>query len=278
MSDDLLKLRDLIGERAGLFTPDLGGLGFLERCLRSRMEEIGCASFPDYHRLLSLQDLAAETEFLHLITALSRPATSFYRHESTANVLIKGILPRLTGDGERKNLAIWSAGCSTGEEPLTIAMALAEGDWFERFDIAIEASDGNLNSLALARSGRYDAKRIRSLAPESRDKYFVSGDDEWQVKPDLFERIIWSTANLADETEMARRPAVDIIICQKVLIYFSEERTLRVMDQFADLLPPRGFLLTDQGDHADSLMSQNGRFEKHLVDGIAFWGKRDANS
>jgi chemotaxis protein methyltransferase CheR len=276
MSDLLLQLRDLIGERAGLFFRDQFGLGILERGLRSRMEQLDCPSLSDYHQVLSGGE-AADTELLHVITVLSRSATSFFRHFLPTRVLVDTVLPRLAAEGTRKELAIWSAGCSTGEEPVAIAMMLAEGGWFERLGITIEASDGNLDSIAKAKRGVFRANRIAALAPAVRDKYFVPVDDGWQVMPELHQRIRWSVTNLANEADVARCANADIVICKNVFIYFSDARAVRVLQHFAEHMRPGGYLFTDEGDHFSSLVVRVNRFERYEIDSLVVWKKRSAD-
>jgi chemotaxis protein methyltransferase CheR len=276
MSDPLFLLRDLIGERAGLFFRDQFGLGILERGLRFRMEQIDCPSLADYHQLLTGGGESVDSELLYVITALSRPATSFFRHFLPTRVLVDTVLPHWAAGETKEELAIWSAGCSTGEEPVAIAMALAEAGWFERLGVMIEASDGNLDSIAKAKRGVFSAKRVAALAPAVRDKYFVRVEDGWQVIPELHQRIRWSVTNLANETEVARRAKADIVICKNVFIYFSDAKAVRVLQHFAERLAPGGYLFTDEGDHFNSLVARVGRFEQHVIDGLTVWKKPDA--
>lgn len=278
MSDGLLELRELIDERAGVFVREHIAVGFLERFVQTRMEATGCASITDYNQILSRSDEASEAELLHLITAFSRPATGFYRQTEAVRVLIDVVLPQCWAGRPKKELTIWSAGCSTGEEPLAIAMALDQAGWFERLHIGIEACDGNIDSIATARSGVFKERRLRSLAPALRDKYFVPTEDRWQVVPELHQRIRWALANLCNEKAVAHYATADIIFCQKVLIYFSDAKAEKVLRSFTGQMPPGGYLFADQGDHFERLVSRTGGFERHEIDGFVYWEKRDTNS
>lgn len=274
MSNEMLLLRDLIGERAGMFMHDQFGLGFFERCIESRMTQVGCESLADYHHLLARCTEAAETEFLQLITALAKPASSFFRHVATSAVLTDIVLPLLLEQNTDRDPVIWSAGCSTGEEPFALTMALNEAGWFERLDITIEAFDGKLDSIAKARAGEYAAKRIRSLAPELRDKYFVPVNNGWKAMAALQERINWSVANLARDDAFIRYPRPDIIFCQQVFIYFSDTGIERVLRRFEKQLWPGGYLFSDQGDHFEGLVSRLDLFDRVEFNRLSLWRKR----
>ena len=221
MIDQLVLLRDLIQERIGLFFPDYQGLEVMAARLTPRLEKSGCRSFSEYYRLLSQREVAAADEWLHIVAELSRPKTSFLRHTKLAQLLVNTVIPQWLLNRGTETLKIWSAGCSTGEELLTIAMALSEAGWLDRIQIELYASDASFVAIEKAQRGVYSESRVSCLSPELRFKYFTPVNEGWQVKPELHKRIQWSLTNLMIESEIAKLATSHIIFCLNVFIYFS---------------------------------------------------------
>jgi chemotaxis protein methyltransferase CheR len=276
MSQQLLLLRDLIQERSGLFFDDFQGVCFLEGRLESLMKKSGCGSLSEYYILLKDgEKTAAAGEWLRLIADLSKPVSSFVRHTGQTQALINTVMPKLASVRGSGRLKIWSAGCATGEEPLSITMALLEAGWFDRFDIEIYASDASTIAIEKARQGIYSDLRVRYLSDELRLKYFTPLNDEWQINPELHKRIHWSVANLINESEIADFAASDIIFCRNVFIYFSESAIRQTLRLFEKKMPADGYLFTDGGDYLESLMAGIDIFERQEISRASVWIKRD---
>jgi chemotaxis protein methyltransferase CheR len=271
LDDQLLLLCGLIRERTGLHFRNPEEIDCVEAHLGGRLEKTGCGSFSQYHRFLSGSEAGAE--WLQIIAALSKPVSGFYRHARRVRLLTDMVLPRLVAKGGTHPLKIWSAGCATGEEPLMIAMALSEGGWFDRLEIEIHASDGSFTALEKAGRGIYEDHKVRHLSPGLCEKYFAPVNKEWQVKPELHSRVSWSLANLMNEGEIAAPAASDIIFCRNVFIYFSDPAIIQTLRLFAKHMPPGGYLITDDGDHFVSLISQAGVFERQEAVGESIWTK-----
>lgn len=269
MSPELYLLRDLIHERTGLFFADGRVMESLESRLSLLLENSPFASFSEYHRFL--RDQPESGEWLDLIAALSKPVSSFLRHTERARILADTVLPRFFENEKPTTLKIWSAGCATGEEPLSIAMALSDAGWFDRADIEIYASDANHAAVEKARAGVYSEIRIRYLSPERRDRYFARVDDGWQAVPELQERVRWSVANLMNENEVAGFAGSHIIFCNNVFIYFSDGAICQTLKLFGKYMPAGGYLFTDSGDHFNALISSIGTFEEEKVEGMFIW-------
>jgi chemotaxis protein methyltransferase CheR len=278
MTEHLFLLRDLIQERTGLFFRDYLGVEWMASGLKSRLDESGCESFSEYYRFLSEGEKAAADEWLHVIAKLTKPASAFFRHAKFPRLLVDTVIPRLSSNKDTKTLKIWSAACSTGEEPLTIAMALSEAGWFDRVEIEIYASDASFVAIEKARRGMYGESRMRSLSSELRSKYFTPATEGWQVKPELHKRIRWSMANLVNESEIARLAASDIIFCRNVFIYFAEPAICRTLDLFGKQMPFGGYLFTDEGDYFESLMARHPTFEQQKIGGASIWMKRNESA
>jgi chemotaxis protein methyltransferase CheR len=271
MTDQLLLLRDLILERTGLFFRDVWGLKTLATQLKPLVEKSGCPSFAEYYRLLSNGKKAASGEWLNLIAALTNNTSSFYRHTQRARILAEILIPRLLSEKQVNTLRIWSAACSTGEEPVSVAVALNEAGWFDRLSIRIDASDASFEAIDRARQGIYDERRMGTFAPGLRDRYFAPTGDGWQIDPDLHGNIRWSVANLVNEDEIAGLAAADIVFCRNVFIYFSDSAIDRTLRLFGKYMPPGGYLFTDQGDYFTSLVTGTDLFDEQKIDGISIW-------
>lgn len=274
MDNQLLLLRDLVEARTGLFFQDYLGLEVIANRLKPRVEENGCGSFTEYHRFLSQVGESTEDEWLHVITALSRTKSSFLRHRNLGGLLARTIIPRFLLHSGTTRLRIWSAGCSTGEEPLTVAMALDEAGLFDRLDFEIKGSDANFAAIEQARRGLYGDSRMESLSAELRSKYFRRTNEGWQVIPELHKRIQWSLTNLMDESDIAELATSDIICCHNVFIYFSESAIHQTLLFFERQMPPRGYLFTDNGDYINSFISHLDIFERQEIPDASVWMKR----
>ena len=277
MTDQLLLLRDLIQERTGLFFRDYQGLEVIADRLAPRLEKSGCRSFSEYHRLLSEGGAAAADEWLHIAAELSRSKSFFLRHRKLAQSLVNTVIPQWLSNRGAETLKIWSAGCSTGEEPLTIAMALSEAGLLDRIQIELYASDASFVVIEKARRGIYNESKMNFLSPELRFKYFIPVNEGWQVKPELHERIRWSVANLMNESEIAELAASHIIFCCNVFIYFSAPTIRNTLSLFGRQMPAGGYLFTDDGDYFTSLMSEVNYFERQNITGGSIWMKRAGN-
>jgi chemotaxis protein methyltransferase CheR len=169
-------------------------------------------------------------------------------------------------------LRIWSAACATGEEPLTIAIALNEAGWFERASIEIVASDASSKAIDRAVRGIYRERAFRNLSPHLRDRYFERNGSDWRVISDIHSRIKWELANLMVENEFAHLAAADFIFCRNVFIYFSESAISRVVRSFSRFIRPPGYLLVGA---AESLLRLTTDFTLIEVDDAFVYVKRE---
>ena len=274
MINHLFLLRNLIQERTGLFFRDYQGLDVIATKLTPRLEECGCRSFSEYYQLLSERGITAADEWLHVVASLSKSKTSFYRHTKRTQLLVNAVIPQWLLNGRTERLRIWSAGCSTGEEPLTIAMALSEAGWFDRIQIELCASDASFVAIEKAQRGVYSGSRIMDLSPESRFKHFIPANEGWRVKPELHKRIRYSVANLMNESEITELATSHIIFCCNVFIYFSAAGIRQTLRLFGKRMAAGGYLFTDNGDYFESLMSEVSVFERQKLSDASIWMKR----
>src|SRR5829696_3601186 len=231
-------LRDLIHERTGLFF-DNGKGDILTDKLSPLVIERGFTSLLDYYYLLKY-DEAARDEWLSVMNALSVPETYFWREMDQVRALVEVIVPRWFAAPGAGPLRIWSAACATGEEPLTIAMALDRAGWLGRAPIEIHASDASTAAVERARRGLYRERSFRNLPQELRARYFKQegATQTWRVDANLHARVGWGVANLMNEAEVAPRAAANVIFCRNVFIYFSEQAIARTVRSFAAHVRP----------------------------------------
>ena len=235
-------LRDLIHERTGLFF-DNGKGDILTDKLSPLVVERGFTSLLDYYYLLKY-DEAAQDEWLSVMNALSVPETYFWREMDQVRALVEWVVPRWFARPGAGPLKIWSAACATGEEPLTIAMALNEAGWLGRVPVEIYASDASPAAIEKARRGVYRERAFRNLSEDLRARYFTQegATKTWRVDARLHEAVRWGVVNLMDEAEVAARASANVIFCRNVFIYFSNESIGRTVRTFAANIRPPGYL------------------------------------
>ena len=268
-------LRDLVQERTGLAIRDEDGARRLVKIITPRIKKYRYQSLQEYYDLWLRGGEAAGEECLYLMAALTKTKSSFWRHTNLANALVNLIIPQWATLPDSKTIRIWCAACSTGEEPLSIAMALHEASWFEQAPTEIYASDANHAVIKKARAGLYGNERIRHLAPHWRDKYFTPKGENWQALHEVHQRIQWKVTNLMDEDEVATLARSQVIICRNVFIYFTVPAIYKTLQLFARWMPARAILISDAGDYFTSLVADTALFEPLNIGGISGWRRRD---
>jgi chemotaxis protein methyltransferase CheR len=262
-------LRDLIHERAGLFYED-DKRDILANKLSPRVIERGFDSFLDYYYLLKY-DQAAADEWKHVLDALSVQETFFWREIDAVQALVQVILPEWQASQRGETLRIWSAACATGEEPLTIAMALEQAGWFERLSIELHASDASQAAIAAARRGIYRQRAFRNLPPALHAQYFTETAGGWQVAPALQARVRWAIANITVPAEVASMATAQVIFCRNVFLYFSPDSIRRTVHSFGERMAAPGYLFTGV---SESLLRLTDRFELREIGGAFVYVKR----
>jgi chemotaxis protein methyltransferase CheR len=250
-------LRDLIHERTGLFY-DNGRCDTLSDRLAPLVIGRGFRSFLDFYYLLRYDEHEAPAEWRRVLDALSVQETYFWREIDQIHGFVNSVLPALARQTTEWPIRIWSVPCATGEEPLTIAMALNEAGWFDRAPIAIHASDASSSAIEKARAGRYRGRAFRSLPPALREKYFVECDNAWQPIPELRDRVAsWSVVNLASAEDIAPYASSPVIFCRNAFIYFSPASVRAVVNALAEKMPLPSYLFVGA---SESLLNVTDRF------------------
>jgi len=233
--------------------------------------ERGFSSYLDYYYLLKY-DPSAPVEWLNVMNALSVQETYFWREMDQVRALVQTLLPQWHARNNGSPLRIWSAACATGEEPLTIAIALNEAGWFERASIEILATDASSKAINRAEQGVYRERAFRNLPAHLRDRYFERDGSNWRIKSDIHSRVKWGLANLIEENQIAEFASADIIFCRNVFIYFSESAISRVVRSFSRFIRPPGYLFVGA---AESLLRLTTDFSLTEVDDAFVYVKRE---
>jgi chemotaxis protein methyltransferase CheR len=273
-------LRDLIHERTGLYY-EQDKRDILADKLTPRVIERGLDSFLDYYYLLKYDAIALD-EWKALMDALSVQETFFWRESDALTALVTVLLPQYLAKRREsislescrtlssRPLRIWSAACATGEEPLSIGMALEEGGWFDRLPIELYASDAAAGAIVKARQGIYRDRSFRNFPPALQEKYFTKSEVGWQVSTSLHRRIKWNVANLMKNTEIEPFTQSDIIFCRNVFIYFSPDSIRKTVQCFYQGMPNRAYLFLGS---SESLLKLNTHFELREIGGAFVYVK-----
>ena len=219
--------------------------------LARRLRSLGIASFDDYLRFLELEP----AEWEHCTNALTTNVTAFYREEHHFRILAAHA-EATSRPGEP--FRVWSAGCSTGEEPYTIAMCLAETLGDAPFEVL--ASDLDTQVIATAREAVYPLQSVLKLPEERQKRFFLRGAGRYEgrarVRPELASHVEFLRVNLMD-AEWPIKGGLDAIFCRNVMIYFDKPTQRGLVERYAKLLKPHGLFFAG---HAESLLDQGRHF------------------
>lgn len=244
----------LIRERGGLSLREQEAPA-LQKTLLERTAARRLASPQDYLELLSGQSPRAEAEWTQLWMRLTNQESYFFRDPEQLGVLSRHILPELMArSGHAPTLRIWSAGCSTGEEPYTLAMMAAEIPALRDWRVTIVATDISEAALARARRGVYGDWSFRALDEARRARFFTARGKEWEVAPSLREKVRFASNNLFADAFPSREGELhdlDLIVCRNVFIYFDREAVAQVLQKFRATLRPGGFLVCGHAELHD---------------------------
>jgi chemotaxis protein methyltransferase CheR len=229
-----------------------------EELVRSRLiKRLRALSLQDFHTYLKYIEQDRTSQELHImIDLLTTNKTSFFRENQHFEYMSHHILPDLKKRGT--GMRIWSAGCSSGEEPYSIAMLLLE-EWpaQDRYNIRILATDISDRILVKARAGEYEKENLQGIPERYVSKYFSllrsASAKTYAVQDHVKKMIRFGKLNLMGEWPM--KGPFDVIFCRNVMIYFDSETQIRLVKRFRDLLAPGGHLLIG---HSESLVTNSG--------------------
>jgi chemotaxis protein methyltransferase CheR len=254
-------LRDFIYARSGIYFAESKQY-FLENRLGRRAQDLGLSGYPAY--LDHLQGPGGRSELTNLFNEVTTNETSFWRNPPQIeafqrNVLEEAVALMKSRGGNR--LRVWSAACSSGEEPYTLAMVVLEArDTLLRgLQVEIVATDISERVLSQAREGVYGSYTLRNLSPEQIRRHFEAlPGDSFRIRDDLKQLVSFRNFNLVDFPGYKGLGVFDIIFCRNVLIYFDDAAKSKVLRGFHEQLHPRAYLLVG---HSESIHSFNVGFE-----------------
>lgn len=251
--EEFVSLRDFVYDKSGIYIAD-NRKYLLENRLANRIKHLNLKNFGEYYHYL-LYDPRRQQELNKLFEAVTTNETSFYRNPPQLKVFQEKVLPEvlesIKAAGSR-TLRIWSAGCSTGEEPYTLGIILYEvlrgeiGQW----NIRIAANDLSEAVLLSARRGVYTDYSLRTTPKDIVQRYFTAEDGKYRINPEIKQLVTFGQINLADKTQCKRLDRSHIVFCRNVIIYFDDEVKKRVIGAFYDNLVSGGYLLIG---HSESL-------------------------
>ncbi|NNM52988.1 MAG: protein-glutamate O-methyltransferase CheR [Pseudomonadales bacterium] len=253
--DDYQFLRKLAGKETGIELSDAKREMVYSRLVR-RIRSLGLKDFADYCNFL---DKNKHQEMTHFVNAITTNLTSFFREGHHFEAMRTTLLPELVKqNAQRRSLRVWSAGCSTGEEPYSLAMTLLDSGLFKGWDAKILATDVDSNVLAHATAGLYHREKIQGLPQDLQQRHFVRTEREemLQIDPRVSAWVSFRQLNLLHEWPMSG--PFDLIFCRNVVIYFSKETQRQLFDRFASLMAVGGYLCIG---HSETLHGITDRFE-----------------
>lgn len=249
---DFKFIAQFVNERTGIVLTEQKRALVYGRLSR-RLRTLGMDTFAEY--CASLQEDGDGAEVKHLINAITTNLTEFFREPHHFDFLESELSPLKNAAGPIR-LRIWSAGCSSGEEPYSIAMTVRKvlGS-SPKCDVKILATDIDSDILATAKAGNYSSDKLSSIPRELASRFTRQSGSSLVMSDELKSMIVFNELNLFDKWPF-KRP-FDIIFCRNVAIYFSIESKKRLFDRFADNLKPNGLMIIG---HSENLARNSDRF------------------
>jgi len=255
---DFRRLGELIHNVSGIKVSDPKKT-MIESRLQRRLKKLGMQSIQEYLEYLFSPD-GMQDELINMIDEVTTNNTDFFREPGHFDFLTKHALPEMIeahSEEIHKRLTIWSAGCSSGEEPYTLAMVLSEFASQRRFSFLILATDISKSMLEKAALAIYDAERIAPVPVDLQKKYLLRGKDRTQkrfrVVPELRQLVKFRVLNFMDSDFGFREP-IDIIFCRNVIIYFDKKTQEELLRKFCNSLTSRGYIFMG---HSETLFGMD---------------------
>lgn len=241
----------LLEERAGIYL-STAQRTFLQTQVAMRMRELGLSDYSHYYQMI-MDGVPGLIEWSRLIDRLVVKETSFFRHQASLDFVAEHLAERLACAGSQHHYDVWSVGCSSGEEPYSLAMVLSEGYSHAHLEplFGITATDISRAALSLAKAGVYGGRKLELMEQHFKERYFSSVEEgRYQVVASLRDRICFNQANMLDINDMPV-VKVDLIFCQNLLVYFRRWLREKILNAFVQRLKPGGALVIGLGEVLD---------------------------
>ncbi|NTS76885.1 protein-glutamate O-methyltransferase CheR [Catenovulum sp. SM1970] len=252
---DFASIRDQVYASAGIVLGD-----HKREMVYSRLSRrLRLLKLDNFHAYLDYLEQNKTTEFSHFINAITTNLTSFFREKHHFEFLEQTVIPELLKKNSvDKRVRIWSAGCSTGEEPYSISMTITDKLVKPGWDVKVLATDLDSNVLAKASSGVYSDSNVGNLDLKIKSRCFVRNTkgDSYKIKPHFQSVIRFKRLNLLEKWPM--KGQFDVIFCRNVVIYFDQETKEQLFNRYAQLLKPGGYLFLG---HSESMNRGMSAFE-----------------
>lgn len=261
-------IRDFLNDYCGIYFDDKSKY-IVERRLNRRLKIHHMRDFREYYRLL-MYDKKRDEELQAIIDILTVNETYFFREQNQLAAFSEEIIPELMKKNkDKKSINIWSAGCSTGEEPYTVAMLTLEKGVQNNLDVNILGSDISRRVLQVAREGIYKRNSFRATNQYFIKNYFQEQQNGDQKISDKVKGLVnFNCLNLIDPFKVKFVGKMDVIFCRNVLIYFSKDARKKVIENFSEALKEGGYLLLG---YTESLMNISTAFTlKHLKNDMVY--------
>ncbi len=251
------KLRDIIYKRSGIHFPD-NKKYILESRLGHRLGELEIDNFDEYIAFLSIGPYQTD-EFQEMFNRITINETSFFRNDAQLQVFERQVLPQLLEKRKScKRLRIWSAACSTGEEPFTLAIQIHRSLGVRLADWRIEilGTDISERALSVGNKGIYTDYAMRSTSDLIKSRYFRSeSNGQWHLDETIRQMVSFELHNLRDALAAKRHGTWDVIFCRNVMIYFDDDMKRRVVSTFADVLAEDGIMFIGHSENIRDVSS-----------------------
>jgi chemotaxis protein methyltransferase CheR len=263
--NEFLLFKQLIYRETGIYMSDKKKKLIVAR-LSKRLRALNLSNFTQYYEYLN-EAGNADNEIVNLINRITTNKTDFFRERHHFDFLLNELFPKMIAEsrsGGQRKLRIWSAGCSSGEEPYTIAMTVLEAFKAERgWDIKILATDLDTEILQKAIDGVYPTQAIVPVPKEYIPRYFIRTGDMYELNQEVKSLIAFRRLNLMDESFPMKNP-FDIIFCRNVIIYFDAQTKDALLAKYHKYLKDGGYMFIG---HSESLMHMKDSFRylKHTI-------------
>lgn len=264
------QLRDFIYEKTGIYIPD-NKKYFLENRLSRVIKEKNLHNYEDY--LYYLKYSSTKQDIARLFDAVTTNETFFFREPQQFEVLANHLVPQIVKENSlmgRKDIKIWSAACSTGEEPYTIAMILLEKPELVSVRKEIYASDISESVLMSAKRAMYGGYSVRNIPPQYMAKYFKDSGGIYVLSETVKSIVKFMNINLIEEREVKQLKGMDVVFCRNVLIYFDDKAKKKAVSFIYDVLRPKGYLFVGT---SESLHNVTRAFRPVVINKVVVYQK-----
>ncbi|MDI3528073.1 MAG: chemotaxis protein methyltransferase CheR [Tenuifilum sp.] len=255
-NEEFQRLSALIYKESGIKLPPIKKV-MLQSRLQKRLKHLKINTFKEYISYLFSKD-GFDREIIHMLDVVSTNKTDFYREPAHFEFLANEVLPNYYSSNVNQTFKVWSAGCSSGEEPYTLAMVLFEfAEKNPKFNFSIFATDISTRILQKAVDAVYSEDKVQAIPFPLKKKYMLRSKDRTnptvKMAPHVRSKITFDRLNLMDSTYKTK-DIFDVIFCRNVLIYFDRETQAAVINKLSQRLKPEGYLILG---HSESILNLN---------------------